>query len=61
MIRVPPAMQMLVDVAKLDPAQGDGGSLVCAKCGGDFRWWRRGVGGKIGGHCIHCGLTLPRS
>ncbi len=61
MIRVPPAMQALVEIAKLDPKQGDGGTIKCPQCRRHtFNWWRSGVGGKLSGHC-ECGLKLPRA
>lgn len=57
---MPPAMQALVEIAKLNPKQGDDGTITCPRCDGDLNWLREKVSGKISGKCMHCNLSVPR-
>jgi len=61
-MKVPPAMQALVNVAKLDPQPGQSGTIDCPKCGDHtFNWWKEQVIGKLSGGCTSCTLRLPRA
>jgi hypothetical protein len=60
MPKTPPAMQALVEIAKLNPKQGDAGFIECPGCGGELRWKREAISGKLSGSCA-CGVRVPRS
>lgn len=61
-MKTPPAMQALVDIAKLDPQPGQQGFIDCPKCGKrTFGWYKEAVIGKLSGNCTGCGLKLPRA
>lgn len=61
-MKTPPAMQALVEVARLDPQPGESGTIDCPKCGKPtFNWWKEKVIGKLSGGCTECGLRLPRA
>jgi len=61
-MKVPPAMQALVDVAKLNPRPGQSGTMDCPRCAEhSFNWWKERVIGKLSGGCTSCGLKLRRA
>lgn len=61
-MRVPPAMQALVEVGRLNPQPGQSGTIDCPKCTQHtFNWWKERVIGKLSGACTSCGLRLPRA
>lgn len=57
---VPPAMQALVEVSKLNPKPGENGSIACPSCGAVFNYYR-GPTGKLSGSCTMCGVKIPRA
>lgn len=60
-MKTPPAMQALLDIAKLDPQPGAQGVIDCPKCSKPtFNWWKERTIGKLSGGCTSCGLKLPR-
>lgn len=61
-MNLPPAMQALVTIAKLEPQPGDSGIIDCPKCGAHtFNWWKERAIGKLSGACTGCGVRLPRA
>lgn len=58
-VRTPPAMQALYIIAKLDPKQGESGTIICPGCGGKFNYYR-GPTGKLSGSCESCRAYIPR-